>query len=159
MIKHHHENRMVDTTVVDDVLCNKCGKSIFLNMVDEDGVPYFSGIPIRQRWGYESKKDGVETIAHICEECYDEFASSFSIPQVTIDWMMQTGPFPEPTHVLPNGFVQGGQEDRATWWTCSRCHFTGPLVGTREDGAHGCMGSCGGITPNPSCTWKSDAER
>lgn len=58
-------------------------------------------------------------------------------------------------HVLPNGFIQGSPEDRATWWTCSACSFKGPYVGSRPDGTHGCLGSCGGTEPNPSCTWRS----
>lgn len=56
-------------------------------------------------------------------------------------------------NILPNGRVQGGPEDRAHWWTCSVCHFTGPLVGLCEDGkTRACLASCGGVDPNPETT-------
>ncbi len=54
---------------------------------------------------------------------------------------------------LPDGrmVAQGGPEDRATWWTCQQCHFTGPAVGSNERGEHVCMGIlCGGKTMNPA---------
>lgn len=44
---------------------------------------------------------------------------------------------------------QGGPEDRATWLTCQVCSFTGPHVGLTEDGEPACLGSCGGVKPNP----------
>jgi hypothetical protein len=85
MIRHHHEQKMTDITVIDDVLCNKCGKSIYTGMTADDGKPHINGITLRMRWGYESKKDQVETVSHICEDCHDAFAASFKIPQVVID--------------------------------------------------------------------------
>lgn len=46
---------------------------------------------------------------------------------------------------------QGGPEDRATWWTCTRCFFTGPHVGTDEHGQRACMGViCRGVALNPN---------
>lgn len=53
--------------------------------------------------------------------------------------------------VLRNGRVQGSEEDRATWWTCSRqlCAHTGPFVGKDKDGNPACIGSCGGVEHNP----------
>ena len=53
---------------------------------------------------------------------------------------------------MPDGreVEQGSPEDRATWWSCSRCGFHGPNVGTRADGTKGCMASCGGETQNPN---------
>lgn len=37
---------------------------------------------------------------------------------------------------MPDGreVEQGGPEDRATWWTCTQCNFTGPHVGTDPEG-------------------------
>ncbi len=59
-----------------------------------------------------------------------------------------------PTNTLPNGLVQGGAEDRATWWTCTMCGFHGPLVGSTPGGVKACMGAiCGGEIPNPGCTF------
>jgi hypothetical protein len=56
-------------------------------------------------------------------------------------------------HRLPNGLIQGSPEDRATWWWCDRCGHHGPCVGTDATGRRLCMGSCGGKTPNPACTF------
>lgn len=53
---------------------------------------------------------------------------------------------------MPDGIKveQGGPEDKATWWTCTACEFTGPNVGSNEAGEHVCMGIiCGGKTLNP----------
>lgn len=47
---------------------------------------------------------------------------------------------------------QGGPEDRATWWKCGQCQFTGPNVGSgSQKGTHRCMGVlCGGVEENPN---------
>jgi len=52
---------------------------------------------------------------------------------------------------MPDGteVEQGGPEDQATWKTCFVCEHTGPHVGTDKQGRNACMGSCGGIRPNP----------
>ncbi len=55
--------------------------------------------------------------------------------------------------ILPNGLVQGSDEDRATWWECAYCGFHGPYVGETATGSRACLGSCGGIKRNPACTW------
>jgi hypothetical protein len=85
MIKHHHETCAVDVTVIDDVLCNKCGKSCFLGFVDAEDAPHINGVTLKVHWGYHSKKEGTRTLSHVCEACHDEFAASFSIPQVVIE--------------------------------------------------------------------------
>lgn len=67
---------------------------------------------------------------------------------------------PPGANILPNGLVQGSPEDRALWRICTRCNFHGPLVGAAADGAHACLGSCGGVTPNPdTCFTKADETR
>jgi len=59
-------------------------------------------------------------------------------------------------HRLPNGLIQGSPEDRATWWTCTVCQFTGPYVGTTADGKKACLGViCGGVKPNDACTFSN----
>lgn len=90
-IKSHLESRTKDVTVIDDVVCNKCGKSCFTGFVDDAGKPYINGVTLRERWGYHSNKDQVETNSHICEDCHDEFAASFVIPQIEYDWMSPIG--------------------------------------------------------------------
>ena len=62
----------------------------------------------------------------------------------------------KPKLLMPDGteVEQGGPEDRATWWTCSQCGFTGPHVGFTMDRAgfflKRCLGSCGGENLNPN---------
>lgn len=54
---------------------------------------------------------------------------------------------------MPDGKLvpQNGPEDRATWWTCTQCGFTGPAVGTNPEGVRRCMGIiCGGVKLNPT---------
>lgn len=53
---------------------------------------------------------------------------------------------------MPDGRMveQGGPEDRATWWYCSKCGFHGPNVGLDAQDKKACMGSCGGIKENPN---------
>src|SRR5271154_4118094 len=54
---------------------------------------------------------------------------------------------------MPDGreVEQSGPEDRATWWTCKSCGFTGPAVGSDPNGEHRCMGIiCGGRNMNPN---------
>ena len=45
---------------------------------------------------------------------------------------------------------QGGPEDRATWMTCDQCGFWGPNVGYDDWYRPACLGSCGGVSPNPA---------
>src|SRR5574342_453411 len=64
------------------------------------------------------------------------------------DGSIERSPGAEQPNLLPNGFIQGGAEDQATWWQCSVCGFKGPYVGETVTGAHACLGSCGGVNPN-----------
>lgn len=59
--------------------CNKCGKEIPLTC----GASLGDGVELHVPWGYFSEKDGETHIFCLCEHCYDEMISGFSIP-VTI---------------------------------------------------------------------------
>ena len=72
-----YEKKLVETEVVKDVICNKCGKSCKTEWEFESATLIGS-------WGYGSKKDGVLNEAEICEACFDEFVNSFAIKVVDI---------------------------------------------------------------------------
>ncbi len=84
MIKQHTELRTVECSIADDVLCNKCGRSIMTTTYPDATsgrlLPVYTGVDLTTRWGYSSTKDMTTTIAHICEACYDAFAETFEIP-------------------------------------------------------------------------------
>lgn len=58
------------------IRCNCCGRRI------DEGRDYIKKdyLLIKKQWGYFSKKDGCIQKSVICEECYDEWISSFAIP-------------------------------------------------------------------------------
>ena len=56
---------LVEKEEVVDIFCDCCGKSA------QTGWG-FECVEITAHWGYMSKKDGQDWIAHICEKCVDE---------------------------------------------------------------------------------------
>ena len=52
------------------IVCNKCGREI-----ENEDV-----LSIEKRWGYFSNKDNDVHKFDLCENCYDEFVSTFQIP-------------------------------------------------------------------------------
>mgnify|MGYP001590916277 CR=1 FL=1 len=83
------QNEMKEVKVVQDVICNKCGKSclgsvltISSSTVEEIDFPIVA--QLNADWGYGSKKDGERHKSHLCESCYDEIVRSFLIePLIT----------------------------------------------------------------------------
>ena len=63
--------KKVETTELDKVFCNKCGKEI-LREADF--------LHVEKRWGYFSEKDGERHAFDLCETCYDALLQSFLIP-------------------------------------------------------------------------------
>ncbi len=58
------------------ILCNCCGK-----IVQEKGkISEVEFLHVEKEWGYFSGKDGEKQEFDICEECYDEWTTSFRIP-------------------------------------------------------------------------------
>ncbi len=57
--------------VIEDILCNKCGKSIYL------GDEFISGVKICVLFGYGSNKDGLINEFHICDLCYNLIIENF----------------------------------------------------------------------------------
>ena len=63
--------KKAETTELDKVFCNKCGKEI-----SKDAVL----LHVKKRWGYFSGKDNEVHEFDLCEECYDAWIVDFSIP-------------------------------------------------------------------------------
>jgi hypothetical protein len=68
--------KIQETKVIDKIICNKCGKEIFV----EAGVPEADVLSVQKRWGYFSEKDNERHSFDLCEECYDEWIATFQIP-------------------------------------------------------------------------------
>lgn len=59
-----------------EVYCNCCGKKMRV----ENGFLREGSFHTEYNFGYFSKKDGMQHIWDLCEECYDRFTESFEIP-------------------------------------------------------------------------------
>lgn len=63
-----HEKEVVAThTVVDDILCDCCGKSC-----RDDHDMNYEMATLRSSWGYCSRKDGTTWSCDLCEDCADK---------------------------------------------------------------------------------------
>lgn len=71
MIKSHIKKVIKDEEIIDEVICNCCGKLI--NKHNEH-------LTIDMLWGYDSNKENKRHQFDICEDCYDKFVASFKIP-------------------------------------------------------------------------------
>lgn len=61
---------------METVLCNCCGRKLAV----KEGVIREGSIAVDHVWDYFSEKDGEIHHFDLCEECYDEWISSFRIP-------------------------------------------------------------------------------
>jgi len=76
MIKYTKKSMEID--VESDVICNKCGQSV---VIDVHGEQEWEAINISHIFGYWSTgRDGEQYTAHLCEGCYIEFIDTFTIP-------------------------------------------------------------------------------
>ena len=66
----------VKTKEIEKIICNKCGKEIDAS----NGMLLEDVLSVEKRWGYFSKKDNRLDSFDLCEQCYDEFVASFSVP-------------------------------------------------------------------------------
>ncbi len=74
VIKTHKEKKEVVEEVVDDVICNKCGKSL----IDEGNMNYEGLIEASVSGGFHSKiGDMVELKFSLCEDCLLEMFKTF----------------------------------------------------------------------------------
>lgn len=68
--------RMQEIKEVSKIICNKCGKEIFV----KNGMATEEVLSVEKRWGYFSNKDNEVHEFDLCEECYDQMIKSFVIP-------------------------------------------------------------------------------
>lgn len=66
---------------VTEVYCNRCGKKLRV----ENGIVKDSYVSLDILFGYFNKKDGTRHLFDLCEECYDNIASEFTIPVTEIE--------------------------------------------------------------------------
>lgn len=74
MRKTSSEEAIIEKTVIDEILCDKCGKSIHLATVN-DWVQVEGGEATFE-FGYGSVKDGTSFKVELCDTCCDEFYNS-----------------------------------------------------------------------------------
>lgn len=65
-----------ETKEINKIICNKCGKEIEFT----GGIAREDYLSVDKKWGYFSNKDEQEDAFDLCEECYDAFVKTFSIP-------------------------------------------------------------------------------
>ena len=73
IIKEEHAT----TTVLDDVICNRCGKSCKIN---KDPNIYFAQCTTRGSCGSPRLVDGYKYTFEVCEDCFIEIAKTFQHP-------------------------------------------------------------------------------
>lgn len=81
MIETHKEEKIQTVEKIDDIKCNKCGKSLkhhWKSMTNEN--MYYDHLTTKKLWGYMSDHDGEYVDYQICQDCFFEYISSFVIP-------------------------------------------------------------------------------
>lgn len=68
------EQKIKEVSILEDILCDKCGKSV---KKGNDEHPVFEGTTLTASFGYGSNKDGLIECFDICDACYDDFTSTF----------------------------------------------------------------------------------
>lgn len=58
------------------VICNRCKKELKV----ENGIVKEGCFHAEARFGYFSKKDGIQHFFDLCEECYDKMIAGLAIP-------------------------------------------------------------------------------
>lgn len=68
---------MKEAVDVDDIICNKCGKSCKIDI--GYGHHNIEAIEVKHTFGYGSDLDMTSYELHLCEECFVEFTKSCKI--------------------------------------------------------------------------------
>ena len=74
MKKSHNEIVTKEMSVIDDIICNKCGKS---TKHGDGKFACFEGTTLRACFGYGSNKDGLIECFDLCDDCFDEIINTF----------------------------------------------------------------------------------
>jgi hypothetical protein len=91
-----HVKRLVESSIVEEILCNKCGKSC-LKRIGTD----VAGLPVCDQYGLigasvsggflssDGIQDGITYEFDVCEACVDELFKTFSIEPVKSGWPVE----------------------------------------------------------------------
>ena len=87
MVESHEERHTTTRVVVDDVVCNRCGKSC----KDSMDMNYEGLLEATVRGGFASKLgDGVEHRFSLCEDCLIELFKDFKHAPTTEDRLIES---------------------------------------------------------------------
>jgi hypothetical protein len=77
MIKTRTEKETIEVEIIEDVLCDKCEKSIMLSDIGgpEDGS-LLEGVAFEMSFGYGSCQDGEYYKVCLCDDCAGDFLDS-----------------------------------------------------------------------------------
>jgi hypothetical protein len=140
MKKTHKEIETREVVILDDVICNGCGKSIRTAPHRGWVSPHITDldfVQIVKSWGFCSGKDMLTQHVDICEPCWDKFCETLAIPPTLTDhtgWTSEEEPL---LSLFTEDELSGDPRliDRAV------CGFVPPTPGyapcTREDGHDG----------------------
>lgn len=78
-IRGKKTTKVVEYEPIEEVLCNKCGKSVRIvhTTAYGDEIVFYEGTRLTGDFGYGSNKDGVCEHFDLCDACYDDFISTF----------------------------------------------------------------------------------
>ena len=76
MIKKHFEQVIKEEEVIDEILCNCCGKPI--KRVNASSI-IRDHLHIKKEWNYFSNNEGQKYELDICEDCCGKILSTFKI--------------------------------------------------------------------------------
>lgn len=76
-----YRESVLETNQLEKIICNKCGREI----PKSDEIWLEDVLQVEKEWGYFSKKDGRRDHFDICEDCYDEWISSFAVPMESVE--------------------------------------------------------------------------
>jgi hypothetical protein len=85
MVKQHYEEKLQKTKVVDEIICNKCGKSFTPKYM---GVGHYENSQVhkfRTDFGYGSEYDGKTLEFDLCEKCLLKFVKTFKVKSKPFD--------------------------------------------------------------------------
>jgi len=66
---------MVETDVVEDMICDFCGESCKKDTGSKEIVKFEYGT-LQASWGYWSGHDGEEVLLYVCEKCFYKIIDS-----------------------------------------------------------------------------------
>jgi len=76
--------KTIQVQETDAVYCNKCG-----SQCDHETEKDYASLEVH--WGFWSRKDMQKHAWDICEDCYDQFVATFTLPPSRYEYSISTG--------------------------------------------------------------------